>query len=51
MLREGDSFPEEHLTWKKCDMPLYLWRLFEEHGNDENRNKGCTIKLQNQTQR
>jgi len=50
-MREGDSFPEVHLTWKNCDMPLYLRRLFEEHGNNENRNKGYTIKQQNQTQR
>jgi hypothetical protein len=46
-MREGDSFPEKHLIGKNFDMLLYLWRLFEEHGNDENRYKGCTIKLQN----
>ena len=33
---KGDSFPEEHLTGKNCDMPWYLRRVVEEHGNDEN---------------
>jgi hypothetical protein len=50
-MRKGDSFPEEHLTGKNYDMSWYLLRLFEKHGNNENRNKGCTTKLQNQTQR
>jgi len=31
-------------------MPWYLWRVFEEHGDDENK-KGCTTKLHNQTQK
>jgi hypothetical protein len=50
-MRKGDFFPQEHLTRKNYDMSWYLLRLFEKHGNNENRNKGCTTKLQNQTQR